>query len=159
MLLLAVTLLLGALVAALQVVFLLTLLVLIFKAHSIFGATAGSGLGIVFSFGIFAAATTVWSVALPIAVIERPGRLRALRRSRYLIRGNRMRTFVTLALISMIVVLSAAISRALLGNAVYAGVHASTLLSDVVLLPLPLLAITTIYLELRATADELAPAD
>src|ERR1700677_2453664 len=34
---------------------------------------------------------TVWSVALPVVVLERPGGLRALRRSRELVRGNRWR--------------------------------------------------------------------
>ena len=53
---------------------------------------------------------TLWSVAAPVVVLERPGGLRALGRSRELVRGNGWNVFgVILVTVILVVVLSGVI--------------------------------------------------
>ena len=55
---------------------------------------------------------TVWSVAAPVVVLERPRGLRALRRSRDLVRGNGWRVFAVIVVFTISVnVVSRGIER------------------------------------------------
>jgi hypothetical protein len=103
---------------------------------------------------------TSWSVIAPIAVIERPGRLRALRRSRELARGNRWRVFglilmLTIPLGLIASVLGAAAQAAGDGPAIAVGLLTGTLIA-----PIPVLAATALYFEMlrgKATLASLEP--
>ncbi|HUB75337.1 MAG TPA: hypothetical protein VL979_15060 [Solirubrobacteraceae bacterium] len=92
----------------------------------------------------FVALLTLWSVALPVVVIERPGQAHALARSRELVRGNRLRTLVVVA--GVIGVVEGA---RLVGSlpATAAGGIAAAILWWLVA-PIPILAATALYLEL-----------
>lgn len=92
---------------------------------------------------------TIWSVLAAVAVLERPGGLRALGRSRELVRGNGWRV---LALIGML-----ALPLALGVSAVERAAHAAgggpalvvRLLVATLISPIPVLAATALYFELR----------
>jgi hypothetical protein len=92
---------------------------------------------------------TIWSVVAPVIVLERPGRLRALRRSRQLVRGNRLRVLGT---IMTLVVPLAIAARAIVfvGARIGAGGGTvATLVVTVLLAPIPVLCATALYYELR----------
>lgn len=103
---------------------------------------------------------TVWSLAAPVVVLERPGGLRAMRRSRELVRGNRWKAF------QVVVLLVIAIGVAITGVDFVVGVFAGStarLLALVVLgipsAPIPVLAQAVLYFHVRdasvdASADE-----
>jgi hypothetical protein len=101
---------------------------------------------------------TVWSVFAAVAVLERPRGLQALGRSRELVHGNGWRV---LALI-----LTLAVPLTLIVGAVDRAAHAAgggtgialRLLLATVLAPIPILAATALYLELRRYEPTLAPA-
>lgn len=46
---------------------------------------------------------TAWSVAVPVAVLERPGGLRSLGRSRQLVRGNRLSALMVILLVAAVI--------------------------------------------------------
>ncbi len=92
---------------------------------------------------------TRWSVCVPVVVLERPGRLRALRRSRELVRGNGLRV------LALILMLTVPLS---LGSTAFAGAFhllgsapalAGQLLLTTLIAPIPVLAVTALYYELR----------
>lgn len=107
---------------------------------------------------------TTWSVFAPVAVLERPRGLRALGRSRELVRGNRSRV---LALVLMLTLPLSVGTTALAsaphligaGPALLGGMLLATLVA-----PIPVLATTALYYELRemgptaATLGEGAPS-
>lgn len=100
---------------------------------------------------------TVWSVFVPVAVLERPRGLHALGRSRELVRGNGWRVLMLLFLFTLpISLISAAVAGAphLLGHglALAGGVLLATLIT-----PIPVLAMTALYYELRSTERTSAP--
>ncbi len=91
---------------------------------------------------------TIWSVAAPLVVLERPGGLLALPHSQRLVRGNRWRVFGTiLALAIPLGIASAAIEGA--GHALgSAPAILAQLLASILIAPIPPLAATTLYFEL-----------
>jgi hypothetical protein len=94
----------------------------------------------------------VWSVAVPVVVIERPGGLRALGRSSDLVRGHRWRVLVVVVLFWVTL---GACSRAL-GLAGRVAGHgpglAAQLIVATLIAPIPLLGATALYFELRKVA-------
>jgi len=99
---------------------------------------------------------TIWSVAAPVVVLERPRGLRALRRSRELVRGNGWRVFAAIAALT--------IAFEAVGRGVERGAYAFgfgsgvavTVIVWVLALPIPVLLAAVLYFELReATASDL----
>ncbi len=101
---------------------------------------------------------TIWSVTAPVVVLERPGRLRALRRSRTLVRGNRWRVFGVIALLAIPLGI-ASHALELVGSAAGHGpALAAKMLVAILVAPIPLLAATALYFELRGVAASNAHA-
>ncbi|MGH2880320.1 MAG: hypothetical protein ACRDK4_12030 [Solirubrobacteraceae bacterium] len=92
---------------------------------------------------------TAWSVALPIAVHERPGGILPLGRSYELIRGNRLRAFAVVTLLALLVLTVNLGLRALLGADEFEGSQLSGTLAALLLAPIPLLATNALYRELE----------
>ncbi len=102
---------------------------------------------------------TVWSVAAPVVVLERPGGLRALRRSRELVRGNGWRVFAAIAAVTISVNL---VGRGIERAADYAFGLGAGLAAGVVIffitLPIPVLLAGVLYFELREATTSDQPA-
>lgn len=106
---------------------------------------------------------TVWSVVAPVAVLERPRGLRALGRSRALVRGNGWRVLGAILLfalpLSFLVTAGDHVAQVAGGGAAIA----LRLLLAVVVAPVPVLAATALYFELRrsepaaVSAEPIAP--
>ncbi len=94
-------------------------------------------------------AMTVWSVAAPVVVLERPPGLKAMRRSRELVSGNGWPVFgVILVLTLAVAVVSGAIEIAAESAGTAAGIVARVVLG-VLTAPLSALAAAVLYFELR----------
>jgi hypothetical protein len=112
---------------------------------------------------------TIWSVAAPVVVLERPGAVRALRRSRELVRGNGWQVFgVILVLDILVVILGSAIE--LLADSAGSGVGiVARVIVGILSAPLSALAASVLYFELRgapagqavagALPDDAGPSD
>jgi hypothetical protein len=92
---------------------------------------------------------TVWSVALPVVVLERPGGLRALRRSRELVRGNRWRVLGLALLFAVTVGVGIRVLDLAAGSAGQDPGIAVVMLAAILLTPIPVLGATALYFELR----------
>jgi hypothetical protein len=149
-------------VAAVAITFFFSVASLLFLGLAI-GAVVGVGanaggiaviavLGIILLLAPGTYLLTVWSVIVPVVVLERPGGLRALGRSSDLVRENRWRV---LGVVVLFAVFSGACSR-VLDLAARAAGHgpgvALQLLAATVLVPIPLLGVTALYFELRRVA-------
>jgi hypothetical protein len=101
---------------------------------------------------------TIWSVSAPVVVLERPRGLRALGRSRELVRGNGWRVFgVVFVFFLLIIVVGMALE--LLADALGTGAGiVVTVVIGVLTAPLSALAAAVLYFELRgqATAEAVA---
>jgi hypothetical protein len=92
---------------------------------------------------------TVWSVAAPVVVLEQPGALAALRRSRELVRGNGWQVFgVILVLYIVVGVVSFIIEAAAESAGSGAGIVVRVIVG-VLTAPLASLAAAVLYFELR----------
>lgn len=122
-----------------------------------------AGIGIVIGFiliiipGLFL--LTIWSVAAPVVVLERPGGLRALGRSRELVRGEGWNVF---AVILLMVILVGVVSVVLDAAAASAGTGIELLVRVVVGIltaPISALASAVLYFQLRRPAahEDAAP--
>jgi hypothetical protein len=106
---------------------------------------------------------TIWSVAAPVVVLERPGALRALGRSRELVRGNGWQVFGVIVVLVILVGVVAAILDAI-GAAAGTGVGLVVrVIVGVLTAPLPALAEAVLYFELRgspqgAATETIAPS-
>jgi Uncharacterised protein family (UPF0259) len=92
---------------------------------------------------------TLWSVAAPVVVLERPGGLRALGRSRELVRGNGWNVFaVVLLLVILVPIVAAAIELG--ADAAGTGVGlVVTVVVGILAAPVTALAAAVLYLDLR----------
>jgi hypothetical protein len=101
---------------------------------------------------------TVWSVFAAVAVLERPRGLRALGRSRELVRGNGWRVLALILTLTVpLTVIVSAVDRA--GTAAGGGTGiALRLLLAALLAPIPVLAATALYFELRRAEPTSSPA-
>jgi hypothetical protein len=102
---------------------------------------------------------TVWSLAAPVVVLERPPGLRALRRSRELVRGNGWQVFgVILVLDLLIAVIAGALEVAADSAGTGVGIVVTVVLG-VLTAPFAALAAAVMYFELRdpASAPPIAP--
>jgi hypothetical protein len=106
---------------------------------------------------------TLWSVAAPVVVLERPGALAALGRSRELVRGNGWQVFgVILVLDILVVIVASAIELAADSAGSGVGIVARVIVG-VLTAPLSALAAAVLYFELggasvgEAATGALAP--
>jgi hypothetical protein len=104
---------------------------------------------------------TIWCVVAPVVVLERPGGLRALGRSRELVRGNGWRVFAVILLLGILVIVIGSTLDALADSA-GAGVGIVVrVIVGVLTAPLSALAASVLYFDLRgapATEPPLAMA-
>jgi hypothetical protein len=121
-----------------------------------------AGIGIVIGFvliivpGLFL--LTIWFVAAPVVVLERPGVFAALRRSRELVRGNGWQVF---GVILVLYVLVGVVSFIIEGIADSAGSGIGIVVRVIIgVLTAPLLALaaSVLYFELRGSATAPTPA-
>jgi hypothetical protein len=125
------------------------------------GAGLLAGLGIAIGFilliipGLFL--LTIWSVVAPVVVLERPGVVAALGRSRELVRGNGWQVFGTIILFFLILVVAGAIIGAIGAAAGDAGRVVADIVSSVLFAPLVALAASVLYFNLRQVKGEGAP--
>ncbi len=99
---------------------------------------------------------TLWAVAAPVVVIEHPGGLRALDRSRELVRGNGWTVFAVIVLFALLVF---AVGGTIEYLAASAGAAVSLVAQVVVsVLTLPLLSLASAVLYFRLRELQQAPA-
>jgi hypothetical protein len=92
---------------------------------------------------------TIWSVAAPVVVLERPGALRALGRSRELVRGNGWQVFGVIVVLDILVLVVAfAIEAAAASAGTGVGIVVAVIVG-VLAAPLSALAAAVLYFELR----------
>jgi hypothetical protein len=115
------------------------------------------GLGVLIGFiliivpGLFL--LTIWSVSAPVVVLERPGGLRALGRSRELVRGNGWRVF-GVVLVFFLLVVGVGTTLELLAGALSKGAGiVVTVVVGVLTAPLYALAAAVLYFELRGPRE------
>jgi len=125
-------------------------------------AAAGVLIGFIFLIVPGLILLTLWAVAAPVVVLERPPGLRALGRSRQLVSGNGWQVFgVLLVLDVLIAVIAAAIEIA--ADAAGTGVGlVVTVVIGVLTAPFPALAAAVMYFDLLgagASAPPVAPAE
>jgi hypothetical protein len=102
---------------------------------------------------------TIWSVAAPVVVLERPGVFAALTRSRELVRGNGWQVF---GVILVLYILVGAVSIIIEGIADSAGSGVGIVVRVIVgvlTAPLSALAASVLYFELRGRADGSVPSE
>lgn len=100
---------------------------------------------------------TLWSVAAPVVVLERPPGLRALARSRELVRGHGWQVFTVILVLDLLVaIVAGGLELAATSAGTGVGVVVTVVLS-VLSAPLAALAAAVLYFELRA-AGSAAPA-
>jgi hypothetical protein len=111
-----------------------------------------AGVGVVLGFIFFVIPglilLTIWSLAAPVMVLERPRVFAALARSRDLVRGNGMRVFGVIVLLVLVVrVIGYAIDAVAESAGSGAGIVARVVVG-VLTAPLPALAAAVLYFEL-----------
>jgi hypothetical protein len=97
---------------------------------------------------------TMWSVALPVVVIENPESMRSFARSRELVRGNGLRALVVVVIVLVVAEAARLLSGVLTGAAGEIGATIAWL----PVAPIPLLAATALYLELDEAPSGLSRA-
>jgi hypothetical protein len=93
---------------------------------------------------------TAWSVAVPVAVLERPGGLRSLGRSHQLVRGNRLSALMVIVLVAAVIWLVSFAGGVLAGIVGHSASTAGEVICGLLLAPVPVLAATSLYLQLLA---------
>ncbi len=102
---------------------------------------------------------TVWSVLAAVAVLERPGGLRALGRSRELVRGNGWRVLALILLLAFPLALAASEIERATRSAGSGLAIAVRLLVATLIAPIPVLAATSLYFELRRAEPTPRPVE
>jgi hypothetical protein len=102
---------------------------------------------------------TIWSVAAPVVVLERPGALKALGRSRELVKGNGWQVFGVIVVLVIGVRIVAAVIEGI-GNSGGTGVGIVVrVIVEILLAPLSALAASVLYFELRGPAVAPTPGE
>jgi hypothetical protein len=101
---------------------------------------------------------TIWAVAAPVVVLERPPGLGALGRSRELVRGNAWQVFAVIALLYIVVlVLTSVLGLAAESTSTALGIVVRVVFG-VLTAPLSALGASVLYFELRGRAAQQATA-
>jgi hypothetical protein len=95
---------------------------------------------------------TIWSVVAPVVVLERPAGLRALGRSRELVRGNGWQVFGVIATLDILIAIVAMIIESGADSAGTGVGIVVTVLIGVLAAPLSALAAAVLYFELRGAS-------
>lgn len=120
-----------------------------------------AGIGIVIGFVLVVVPglilITIWSVAAPVVVLERPGGVfAALARSRELVRGNGWQVFgVIFVLFFLVIIVSSGIEIAADSAGTGAGIVARVVVG-ILTAPITALAAAVLYFDLRAVSGETA---
>jgi hypothetical protein len=102
---------------------------------------------------------TIWSVAAPVVVLERPGAFRALGRSRELVRGNGWQVFGVIVVLVIGVGIVAAIIEGI-GDSGGTGVGIVVrVIVQIFTAPLSALAASVLYFELRGPTTVATPGE
>ncbi len=101
---------------------------------------------------------TIWSVAVPVVVLERPPGLGALGRSRELVRGNGWQAFGVIIVLQFLVIIVAVVLEAAANSAGAAVGLVVTVVVAVLTAPLTALAQAVLYFDLLAARGEPRPA-
>jgi hypothetical protein len=122
------------------------------------GITAGVGVVVGFLLLIVPGLIliTVWSVAAPVVVLERPPGLQALRRSRELVRGNGWPVFAVILVLDVLVVIAASALQLAADSAGSGAGIVVRVVVGVLTAPLSALGAAVLYFALRR--DEQQPA-
>jgi hypothetical protein len=119
----------------------------------LFGLGVGIGLILIIVPGLIL--LTIWAVAVPVTVIERPGVFEAFRRSRRLVQGHGWQVFGVLVILFLIQAVATAILVAIfIGLGSFVGYAIAALIGTTLLAPLSALAASVMYFDLRALAGE-----
>ena len=100
---------------------------------------------------------TIWSVAAPVVVLERPGAVKALGRSRELVKGNGWQVFgVIVVLVIGVGIVSAIIESIGDSGGTAAGIVVRVIV-EILTAPISALAASVLYFELRGSTTSGAP--
>jgi hypothetical protein len=102
---------------------------------------------------------TRWSVAAAVAVLERPRGLRALRRSRELVRGNGWRVLALILVLELPLTLVLTAVEKIAGTAAGGTALGAQMLVVSFIAPIPVLAITVLYFELLGDEADGRPGE
>lgn len=102
---------------------------------------------------------TIWSVVAPIVVLERPGGLAPLGRSRELVRGNGWQVFGVIAVLVIGVGIVSAIIEAAAGSGGTGVGIVVRVIVEILTAPLSALAASVLYFELRGPTAEATPGE
>ncbi len=122
-------------------------------------AAAGIGIGLVLLVVPGLVLLTLWSMVIPVIVLERAGVLQSFGRSRELVRGHAWRVFAIVVLLGIAQAVLSGILRAILEDVAgsFLGFALGDLVANTLIGPLSAIAIAVIYFELvrgRAEAPE-----
>jgi hypothetical protein len=95
---------------------------------------------------------TIWSVAAPVVVLERPPGLQALSRSRELVRGNGWQVFGVIFALDILVMIVAAVIEGGADSASTGAGIVVTVVVGILAAPLSALAAAVLYFDLRGSA-------
>jgi hypothetical protein len=102
---------------------------------------------------------TIWSVAAPVVVLERPGGLKPLGRSRELVRGNGWQVFGVIAVLVIGVGIVSAIIEAIAGSGGTGVAIIVRVIVEIFTAPLSALAASVLYFELRGPTAQATPGE
>jgi ABC-type multidrug transport system fused ATPase/permease subunit len=97
---------------------------------------------------------TIWSVAAPVVVLEHPGGLRALGRSRELVRGNGWQVFGVVLVLFILVAIVAGVIEVLAASAGTGVGIVARVIVGVLTAPLSSLAAAVLYFELSGSSPK-----
>jgi len=123
-------------------------------------AAAGIGIGLLLLVVPGLILLTLWSMLIPVIVLERRGVLESFGRSRELVRGHAWRVFAIVVLLGILQGVVSSILRSLLDDVAgsYAGYALGDLLANALIGPLSAIAVAVIYFELVRARDGGSPA-
>jgi len=102
---------------------------------------------------------TIWSVAAPVVVLERPGGLSALARSRELVRGNGWNVFAVILLMVILVIVVSGIIEAVADSGGTAIGLIVRVIVSILAAPISALATAVLYYELGGSARAEIPGE
>ena len=122
-------------------------------------AAAGIGLGLLLLVVAGLVLLTLWSLVIPVIVLERRGVLESFGRSRELVRGHAWRVFAIVVLLGIAQAIVSGILRSALDDVAgsVAGYALGDLLANSLIGPISAIAVTVVYFELVRARPE-APA-
>ncbi len=102
---------------------------------------------------------TIWAVAAPVVVLERPGAVRALGRSRELVRGNGWNVFAVILLLVVLVAVAGAVVDLGADAANGAAGIVVTVVVGILTAPISALAAAVLYFDLRGAHTAAVPEE